>query len=75
MDKKALTPLAKDAYSCGVEEGFRLGYLAAGEVLAEATREHHRRAGEYLRDELRRRFDEVAGRCIPKAQGEGPGTF
>ena len=70
MDKKALTPLAKDAYSYGAEQGFRLGYLAAGKVVAEATREHHRRAGEYLRDELRRRFDEVAGRYMAEALGE-----
>lgn len=35
MDKMALTPLAKDAYSYGAEQGFRLGYLAAGEVVAE----------------------------------------
>ena len=69
-NKQALTPLAKDAYSYGAEQGFRLGYLAAGEVVAAATREHHRRAGEYLRDELRRRFDEVAGRYMAEALGE-----
>ena len=71
----ALPPVGRDLYLLGVEEGFRLGYLAAGEVVAAATREHHRRAGEYLRDELRRRFDEVAGRCMAKARDEGPGTF
>lgn len=70
MDKKALSALAKDAYSYGAEQGFRLGYLATGEVVAAATREHHHRAGEYLRDELRRRFDEVAARSMAEALGE-----
>ena len=70
MDKKALTPLAKDAYSYGAEQGFRLGYLAAGEVIAAATRDHHRRVGGCLRDELRRRFDEVAARYMREALGE-----
>ena len=65
-----LPPVGRDLYLLGVEEGFRLGYLAAGEVVAAATREHHRRAGEYLRDELRRRFDEVAGRYMAEALGE-----
>lgn len=75
MDRKALIPLAKDAYSYGAEQGFRLGWLAAGEVVAAALGERHWCIRDRLRDELGRRFDEVAARCIAGARWEGPGTF
>ena len=75
MDKQALPPVGRDLYLLGAEQGFRLGYLAAGEVAAAALGERRWRIRDQLADELRRRFDEVAGRCMAKARGEGPGNF
>lgn len=75
MEQKALTPLAKDAYSYGAEQGFRLGWLAAGKVVAAALGERHWRIRDQLRGTLRRRFDEELAQCTAGAPGEGPGNF
>lgn len=63
----ALPPVGRDLYLLGVKEGFRLGYLAAGEVVAEGIGAARWRFREQIMTRHRRHFEERLARGVTDA--------